>query len=62
MDMEKWNKFTRTGSIFDYLDYTASKDEKADNEKSNSSYRNSATGPADRRLRQESDDSYQGTR
>lgn len=62
MSMEKWNKFTKTGSIYDYLEYTASEGEKEKDEKPDSSFRNSASGDADRGLRQESNDSYKGAR
>lgn len=62
MNNEKWEKFTKTGSIFDYLEYTACEGEDKKDEKSNSSFRNSASGDADRGLRQESNDSYKGVR
>lgn len=61
MDLEKWNKFTRTGSIFDYLEYTACTSEE-DELRTNSSDGNRAVGNADRGLRQEDNDSYKGTR
>lgn len=61
MDIDKWDKFTKTGSIFDYLEYTACASE--DNEcRSSSSDGNRAVGNADRGLRQENNDSYKGTR
>lgn len=61
MDMEKWNKFAQTGSIFDYLEYTACASE--ENEcRTNNSDGDRAFGDADRGLRQEDNDSYKGTR
>lgn len=61
MDIEKWDKFTRTGSIFDYLEYTACASE--ENEcRQNSGDGNRAVGNADWGLRQEDNDSYKGTR
>lgn len=61
MDMEKWNKFTRTGSIFDYLEYSAcasdDDEQQSDNSDGNRTERNAGRG-----LQQKSDDSYKGTR
>ncbi|MGN0165419.1 MAG: hypothetical protein ACI39R_04490 [Lachnospiraceae bacterium] len=61
MDIEKWNKFTRTGSIFDYLEYTACTSEENELRTTNSD-RNRSVGDAYGGLRQEDNDSYKGTR
>lgn len=61
MDMEKWDKFARTGSIFDYLEYTACTSEE-DEYRTNISDGNRTFSNADRGLRQENNDSYKGTR
>lgn len=61
MDMEKWDKFTRTGSIFDYLEYTACASEENECRQSSSDW-NRTVSNADGGLRQEDNDSYKGTR
>lgn len=63
MDMNKWEKFIKTGSVYDYLDYsTGSSDRDEFSEQPHTGDRNNTVSHVSKGLRQESNDSYKGTR
>lgn len=62
MKDDKWTKFVQTGSVYDYLAYTACTLEKSDDDRQDYGDGTGPVGDARGRVRQETGDSHQGTR
>ncbi len=62
MKDDKWTKFVQTGSVYDYLAYTACTLERSDDDRQDCGDGTGTVGDACGRIRQETGDSHQGTR
>lgn len=62
MKDDKWTKFVQTGSVYDYLAYTACTLERSEDDRQDNGDGDGTVGDAGGRIRQEAGDTDQGTR